>query len=187
MRENKQTVAAPKTVSADTKRKSLALPISFNTLKDLRKVVDARPDHTPRDLFVFLIGDKDICTKAVLKEMFGLDDRKLTRVFYENQEDGERDYHATDTARWILTRVSDLDEETGNIIPLHFTSGQEKLRALLVKCINVSRYESFMEELEEEYGIDILYDYYDDVREDNTITEEELLDALLTYQTEHQA
>ena len=186
MANKSKNLSVPKTVSADTE-KSLALPIAITNLEYLRKLVDARPENTPRDIFWFLIVDQGICTKPVLKEMFGLSDGELTRVFYESVEDGERDYNATDTARMILTKVSELDEETCKLVPLHFTPGQEKLRALLVKCINVSRYETIMADLEDEYGIDILYDYYDDVLEDNIITEDELLDALLTYQTEHQA
>ena len=173
-----------KTVSADTK-KSLALPIEITNLEDLRKLVEAGPDHTPRDIFVFLIVNKGICTQARLMEMFGLPDNELKSVFYEYGK-GERDYQASDSARWILTREYDLKDD-GEIDRLHFTPGQKKLRSLLLKCINISRFEIFMDDLEEEYGIDILYDYYEDVVDDNTITEEELLDALRTYQAEHQA
>lgn len=55
---------------------------------------------------------------------------------------------------------------------------------MLLKIVLVDRFELLMEDLEEEYGIE-LYDEYDNLLEENTITEEELLDALQTYQNEH--
>ena len=184
MNKSKKNVAAPKEVSADTK-KGLALPIEITELEELRKLVEAGSGCTPRDVFVSLLEVPSICTPAMLMEMFGLDDGNLKRVFYEYVEGG-RDYCASADGRLILTIDYEIGGD-GEIIRKHFTPSQEKLRALLVKCINVSRFESFMEELKEEYGIDILYDYYDEVVGDNTITEEDLLDALNTYQAEHQS
>ena len=120
---------------------------------------------------------KGICSSEMLKEMFALNDENLPRVFSES-------HNVYYDARWILEFNEDYDRETGEFIPINFSPAQKKLRIMLLKIVLVARFEQLMEDLEEEFGIE-LYDEYENLMEENTITEEELLDALQTYQNEH--
>ena len=58
---------------------------------------------------------------------------------------------------------------------------------MLLKRVKWANFQEMLEDLEENYGYDILYEIEFDVAEDCEISEEELLDALQTYQAEHQA
>ena len=74
--------------------------------------------------------------------------------------------------------------------PLQFTPAQEKLRALLAKRLDWSAYANLMNELDDEYSLDFEDFYYGasaELEESCNISEEELLDALQTYQNEHRA
>ena len=167
-----------KTQKSENPKKALALPFSFSNLEDLRKTLNRYPEDAPGTLFYFMLG-KDICSPEMLKEMFGLNDEYLPLVFDEN-----RDVYCGANVRWILEHDLEIDPKTHEFVSIHFSPAQQKLRKLLLKIVLVARFEQLMEDLEEEYGIE-LYDEYDDLMEENTITEEELLDALNTYQSEH--
>ena len=70
-------------------------------------------------------------------------------------------------------------------VSISLSPAQQKLRKLLLKIVVVSRLNYLTRALEDDYGIGFDYDKYFDVVDENTITEEELLDALQTYQAEH--
>ena len=165
-----------KTLVKENVKDVLAFPFSVSTMENLCKVVGACNNPTPRAVFCYMLNKK-ICSDAMLKEMFALNDESLPLVFNENR-------NVYYDARWILEFNEDYDRETGEFIPINFSPAQKKLRIMLLKIVLVARFEQLMEDLEEEYGIE-LYDEYDDLMEENTITEEELLDALQTYQVEH--
>lgn len=166
-----------KTQVSENSKKALALPFSFSNLEDLRKNLGRYPEDAPSTLFYFMLG-KDICSPEMLKEMFALDDKFLPLVF-----DEWRDVYCEDNVRWILEHNILLDEND-NEVSISLSPAQQKLRKLLLKIVIVSRYEYLIGALYDEYGIN--YDEYDEVvEESNTITEEELLDALKTYQSEH--
>ena len=166
-----------KTQKSENPKKALALPFSFSNLEDLRKTVNRYPEDAPGTLFYFMLG-KDICSPEMLKEMFALNDKFLPLVF-----DEFRDVYCEKNVRWILEN-SLLIDENGEYVSISLSPAQQKLRKLLLKIVIVARFEQLMEDLEEEYGIE-LYHEYDDIVEENTINEEELLDALKTYQSEH--
>lgn len=180
--------SAPKnTVSADTQtskqevsnNKTLALPVEPKNLEVLRQLTKQYPWSTPRDIFYFMFG-KDICSPEMLKEMFALDDKFLPLVF-----DEWRDVYCEENVRWILEHNILLDENDEEV-SISLSPAQQKLRKLLLKIVIVSRYENLTGALYDEYGINY-YEYDEVVEENNTITEEELLDALQTYQEEHRA
>ncbi len=166
-----------KTQKSENPKKALALPFSFSNLEDLRKTVNRYPEDAPGTLFYFMLG-KDICSPEMLKEMFALNDKFLPLVF-----DEFRDVYCEKNVRWILEN-SLLIDENGEYVSISLSPAQQKLRKLLLKIVIVARFEQLMEDLEEEYGIELYHEYHDIVKE-NTINEEELLDALKTYQSEH--
>lgn len=187
MEKTNNNPSAPKTVSADTKitspvvnnNKTLALPFEPKNLEVLRQLTKQHPQSTPRDIFYFMLG-KDICSPEMLEEMFALDDRFLPLVF-----DEIRDVYFGENVRWILENNLLIDEN-GEYVSISLSPAQQKLRKLLLKIVIVARFEDLMGDLEEEFGIE-LYDEHSDIVEENTITEEELLDALQTYQAEYRA
>lgn len=166
-----------KTQVSENSKKALALPFSFSDMEDLRKTLGRYPEDAPSSLFYFMFG-KDICSPEILKEMFALDDKFLPLVF-----DEFRDVYCEKNVRWILEN-SLLIDENGEYVSISLSPAQQKLRKLLLKIVIVARYEQLSGDLEDEFGIE-LYEEYDEVLEENTITEEELLDALNTYQSEH--
>ena len=166
-----------KTQVSENSKKALALPFSFSDMEDLRKTLGRYPEDAPSTLFYFMFG-KDICSPEILKEMFALDDKFLPLVF-----DEFRDVYCEKNVRWILEN-SLLIDENGEYVSISLSPAQQKLRKLLLKIVIVARYEQLSGDLEDEFGIE-LYEEYDEVLEENTITEEELLDALNTYQSEH--
>ena len=177
--------SAPKTVSADNKtskqgaNSNYSLPVEPENLEVLRRLTKRYPQDSPSDIFYFMFG-KDICSPEMLKEMFALDDKFLPLVF-----DEWRDVYCEDNVRWILEHNILLDENN-EYVSISLSPAQQKLRKLLLKIVIVSRYKYLAEALYDEYGINC--DEYDEVvEESNTITEEELLDALQTYQAEHRA
>ena len=178
------TPSAPKTVSADTQtskqevRQNYSLPVEPKNLEVLRQLTKRYPQDTPRDIFYFMLG-KDICSPEMLKEMFALDDKFLPLVF-----DEIRDVYCDENVRWILEHNL-LCDENKEYISISLSPAQQKLRNLLLKIVIVARFNYLMGALEKEYGIELFYDDYSEVVEENTITEEELLDALQTYQNEH--
>ena len=176
-----------KTVSADTKRE-LIFNNKFSSFEEIRLLVNAPKDATPGLVFQRLLEDKRRCSQSMLKEMFGLSDQFFQDVIDEDWNEFYREIKITEDSIWVLTRdymsKNDLERERANHIP--FTPAQEKLRALLVKHITLMRFEELAETVEEEYGYSILYDLYSDVEENNHISEEDVLDALRTYQAEHQ-
>lgn len=182
MKKKINNPSAPKKVSADNKtskqgvNNNYSLPFEPKSLDLVRKALGLQEEAEPKYIFYFMLG-KDICSSEMLKEMFALNDENLPRVFDENR-------NVYYDARWILELNEDYDRETGEFIPINFSPAQKKLRFMLLKIVLVDRFELLMEDLEEEYGIE-LYDEYDNLLEENTITEEELLDALQTYQNEH--
>lgn len=179
-------VATPKTISADTK-KNLVLDIKFNTFEELRQLVGAREEATPGEVFQYLLEDKKKCPRSMLKEMLGLSDKYLRALIYEGHRIWDRGILTTGDAIWVLTRDHELDQKTMEATPIHFTSAQEKLRSLLVKHIRLLRFVALAGAVEEEYDYSILYDLYDEIEADNHISENDVLDALHTYQAEHQS
>lgn len=169
-----------KTQVSENSKKALALPLSFSNLEELRKSLNRYPEDAPGALFYFMLG-KDVCSPEMLKEMFALNDKFLPLVF-----DEFRDVYCEKNVRWILEN-SLLIDENGEYVSISLSPAQQKLRKLLLKIVIVSRYVCLNEELEDEFGIELSYDKYDEVLEENTITEEELMDALKTYQSEHRA
>ena len=172
-------------IKADIKKESYvdySLPVEPQNLEVLRRLTKQSPWSTPRDIFYFMLG-KDICSDEMLKEMFALDDTFLPLVF-----DEIRDVYRGDNVLWILEHDLRTDEN-GEYVSITLSPAQQKLRKLLWKIVFVDRFNYLRNELEdgyEEYGID-LEDEYCEIAEENTITEEELLDALQTYQNEHRA
>ena len=185
MENTNNNPSAPKTVSADNKtskqgaNSNYSLPVEPENLEVLRRLTKRYPQDSPRDIFYFMFG-KDICSPEMLKEMFALNDKFLPLVF-----DEWRDVYCGENVRWILENNLLIDEH-GEYVSISLSPAQQKLRKLLLKIVIVARFENLMGNLEEEYGIE-LYDEYTDIVEENTITEEELLDALQTYQAEHRA
>ena len=183
MENNTNTLSAPKKVSADNKtskqgaNNNYLLPVEPENLEVLRQLTKQYPWSTPRDIFYFMFG-KDICSPEMLKEMFALDDKFLPLVF-----DEWRDVYCGDNVRWILENNLLLDENN-EYVSISLSPAQQKLRKLLLKIVIVYRLKDLLDALEEEYGIG-LYDEYVEVEEENTITEEEVLDAFQTYQNEH--
>lgn len=188
MKNNNHSAKLRKTMSNDTKNTNLALPFSSAiTMEEIKKScsIGVGADLlSPNVIFALLIGTKEVCTTAHLNEMFHLNDKQRRCVFSEGRVD--RDYHITELAYRILESVFYWDAE-GRPILLELSPAQQKLRAILVKCIKYDRYEEIAEELEENFGTDILYEVAFDMQDEFTVTEEEVLDALNTYQAEHQA
>jgi len=188
MKKTNKTQSAPKTVSADTNNTNLALPLSSAiTMEEIKKScrIEVGADlQSPSVIFALLIGTKEVCTTAHLNEMFHLNDAQRDCVFVEGCV--ARDYNITELAYHILENEFYWDAE-GHPIQLELSPAQQKLRAILVKCIKYDRYEEMAEELDENFGTDILYEVAFDMRDKFTVTEEEVLDALNTYQTEHQS
>lgn len=186
MKQTKKIVDTLNKVSADTKNINLALPFSSQvTLEEIKKVCQIGDyNQAPSEIFALLIGTKEVCTTAHLNEMFHLNDKQRRCVFSEGRVG--RDYHITELAYRILESEFYWDAE-GRPILLELSPAQQKLRAILVKCIKYDRYEEIAEELEENFGTDILYEVAFDMQDEFTVTEEEVLDALNTYQAEHQA
>ena len=188
MKKSKNNVDTLKKVSADTKNINLALPLSpaitMGEIKKARHIGDY--NQSPSELFALLIETKEVCTTAHLNEMFHLSDKERRCVFYEGRGSYGRGYFTTEQAYKILESEFRWDSE-GRPIPLVLTPAQQKLRAILVKCIKYDRYEEIAEEFEENFGTDILYEVAFDMQDEYTVTEEEVLDALNTYQAEHQA
>lgn len=178
--------SAPKKVSADNKtskqgaNNNYSLPVEPENLEVLRQLTKRYPQDSPRDIFCFMLG-KDICSPEMLKEMFALDDKFLALVF-----DEWRDVYCEENVQWILEHSFLLDENN-ECVPISLSPAQQKLRKLLLKIVVVSRLHYLTRALEDDYGIGFDYDKYFDVVDENTITEEELLDALQTYQAEHRA
>ena len=187
MENTNNNLSAPKTVSADTKitmqvvnnKKSFALPFEPKSLEDLRRIVNRYPEESPCTLFYCLLC-KGVCPPKMLKEMLGLNDALLPVVFNEIG-----DVNCDANVRWILENNLLLDEN-GKYVSVSLSPAQQKLRKLLLKIVIAVRFVQLIEDLEDEFGIE-LYDEYDEVLKENTISEEELLDALQTYQAEHRA
>ena len=188
MKNSKKTVDTLKKVSADTKNLNLALPLSpaitMGEIKKSCRIGVGADLQSPNVVFALLIGTKEVCTTAHLNEMFHLNDAQRDCVFDEGSVD--RDYRTTELAYRILENEFYWDAE-GHPIQLELSPAQQKLRAILVKCIKYDRYEEIAEELEENFGTDILYEVAFNMQDEFTVTEEEVLDALNTYQAEHQA
>lgn len=188
MKNSKKTVDTLKKVSADTKNLNLALPLSpaitMGEIKKSCRIGVGADLQSPNVIFALLIGTKEVCTTAHLNEMFHLNDAQRSYVFSEGSVD--RDYNITELAYHILEIDCYWDAE-GRPITLELSPAQQKLRAILVKCIKYERFREMAEELEENFGTDILYEVAFDMRDKFTVTEEEVLDALNTYQAEHQA
>ncbi len=185
----------PKTVSvgtvickyAEPARVNYSLPFDSINLDLIRKAVGSYEKATPNDIFEDLICDKKICSPEMLMEMFHLENKKNFRfVFYEGRLKSTREFLCGWRSRRILEREFDYDKEY-RPIPIAFTPSQSKLRALLLKRVKWANFQEMLEDLEENYGYDILYEIEFDVAEDCEISEEELLDALQTYQAEHKA
>ena len=170
-----------KTLVKENVKDVLAFPFSVSTMENLCKAVGARFNPTPKAVFCCML-DKKICSDEMVKAMFGLSDEYLRLVFTE-----DHDVFLEENVRWILEQDFELDKNTGRRVQIPLTPAQGKFRKMLVKVVNVGRFEVLMGCLEEEYGVDVLDDYFYEVEEENTITEEELLDALCTYQSEHGA
>lgn len=189
MKKRIKNQSAPKTVSADSKREDLSLkPFGSNiTMDDLRKALRIPDYHEePEYLFDILIETKRICTRDHLKEMFKLEDFELRHVFYEGRRAYDRgfltDRKAYETLSWDFL----WDNMKKCEIPIELTPAQKKLRSLLTKRILLEHFNDLFEEVNDVYGSCILgeLEYVD---EEYSITEEELLDALNTYQSEHLA
>ena len=186
--------SAPKnTVSADTQTSkqevyvNYSLPFEPKTLDMVRKALGLRDTDEPNDILVELILNKSVCSRPMLKEMFRLDnDYYLRRVFHEGKRKFDRGFYYDTFARQVLRLTMDR-----NLQPIPFTPAQVKLRALLAKRMDWSAYDNLMNDLDEEYGLNYEdYFYYGDsaeIMEKCNISEEELLDALQTYQKEHRA
>lgn len=188
MNKTKKIVVTLKKVSADTKNINLALPLSpAITMEEITKScrIEVGADlQSPSVIFALLIGTKEVCTTAHLNEMFHLNDAQRDCVFDEGCV--ARDYRTTEQAYRILENEFYWDAE-GHPIQLELSPAQQKLRAILVKCIKYDRYVEMAEELEENFGTDILYEVAFDMQDEYTVTEDEVLDALNTYQAEHQS
>lgn len=165
--------------------KNLAININVNSFEELRKLVGAHEEATPGEVFENLITNKKICTRSILKEMFRLSDRELRYVIYEGRYLYDRGLFDNENALWLLTIDHDFDYEKMEAIPIQFSPAQEQLRAVMVKRINLIRFERMAGDVEEDYGYGILYDIYDEVEEKYHISEEEVMAALSTYQEEH--
>ena len=182
--------SAPKTVSADTKTSNkevyhnYSLPVEPTSLDVLRKALELRENAETNEIFENLILDKVVCPRPMLKEMFGINnDYYLRRVFREGRQKCDRRYYDDFFARQVVRLTMDRDNK-----PLQFTPAQEKLRALLAKRLDWSAYANLMNELDDEYSLDFEDFYYGasaELEESCNISEEELLDALQTYQNEH--
>ena len=167
---------------------SLALPIEITNLENLRKVLNLSDDSEPNEIFEELIGNKEICSRKMLKELFHLDNEHYHRcVIVEGRRIYDRRFYYDSYARQVVRLTVDH-----NCNPIPFSPAQVKLRALLAKRMDWWAYSSLMQDLSDMYE-DVYYDDYcfDDngsaIMEACSITEEELLDALRTYQTEHQS
>ncbi len=184
MNNKTNKTSAPKKVSADNKaskqgaNSNYSLPVEPENLEVLRQLTKRYPQDSPRDIFYSLF-EKDICSPEMLKEMFALNDKFLPLVF-----DEWRDVYCGENVQWILEH-SLLVDENNEYVPISLSPAQQKLRKLLLKIVVVSRLHYLTRALEDDYGIGFDYDKYFDVVDENTITEEELLDALQTYQAEH--
>lgn len=190
MKKTNKTQSTPKTVSADTKKANLALkPFGPNiTMDDLRKALRIPDYHNePEYLFDILIETKRICTRDHLKEMFKLGDFELRHVFYEGRRSYDRgfltDRKAYETLSWDFL----WDNKKKCEIPIELTPAQKKLRSLLTKRILLDHFNDLYEEVNDVYGSCILGEIGKYVDEEYSITEEELIDALNTYQSEHLA
>ena len=194
MKKKINNPSAPKKVSADNKTSknevntnSFALPFEPKTLDIIREAVWVRKDTEPNDIFMVLLGDKDICPRPMLKEMFGINnDYLFRRVFFEGRRKGDRAFNDDPFARQVLRLTMDRDGK-----PLQFTPAQVKLRELLARRLDWYAYDNLMFDFEEAYGLHY-EDYFNfgdsvEIMEKCNISEEELLDALQTYQAEHQA
>ena len=185
--------SAPKKVSADTQTSKkevyvdYSLPFEPMSLDVLRKNLDLRESAEPNDIFENLLLDKVVCPRPMLKEMFGIDnDYYFRRVFHEGRRKWDRGFYDDFFARQVVRLTMDR-----NCRPIPFTPAQVKLRALLAKRLDWFAYANLMSDLDEEYGLDYEdYFYYSgsaEIMEKCNISEEELLDALQTYQNEHRA
>jgi hypothetical protein len=193
MENTNNNLSAPKTVSADTKiampvvnNKTLALPFEPKNLEDLRFHLGVITDLSPSELFECLVEDKDICSKEMLKEMFKLDERKYKKVFLEGRLKHQRDFSCSRRAWVILDSEYEFDENY-RPIQVDLSPAQKKLRELLARRSKWGRFGYILDEIEEDFESDILYEIELDVYEECSISEEELLDALQTYQAEHRA
>ena len=173
--------------SADSVKVSFSLPFEPTNLEMIRNAVGSSKKATPNDIFEDLIRSKRICSPEMLMEMFHLDNKKaFRRVFRESRLKYTRDYLCGWLSRRILEREFDFDKDY-RPIRITLTPAQSKFRSLLLKRVKWADYQEMCEDLEENYGYDILYEIGSDVAEDCEISEEELLDALQTYQAEHRA
>jgi hypothetical protein len=172
---------------ADSVKVNYSLPFEPTNLEMVRKAVGSSENAIPNDIFEDLIRSKRICSPEMLMEMFHLDNKKAFRsVFREGRLKYTRDYLGGWLPRRILEREFDYDKDY-RPIRIALTPAQIKLRALLLKRVKWADYQEMCEDLEENYGYDILYEIGADVAEDCEISEEELLDALRAYQAEHRA
>ena len=194
MAKLKTIPSAPKnTVSADSQTSkqevyaNYSFPFEPKTLDMVRKALSLRDTDEPNDIFEELICNKSVCSRPMLKEMFRLDnDCYLRRVFHEGKRWFDRGFYFDTFAMQVLRLTMDRD-----LNPIPFTPAQVKLRALLAKRMDWSAYDNLMNYLDAEYGLNYEdYFYYGDsaeIMEKCNISEEELLDALQTYQKEHRA
>lgn len=185
MKKTNKTQSAPKTVSADTKSENLALNINVNSFEELRKQVGAHEEATPGEVFEHLVTSKDICTRPILREMFSLSKHELHCIIYEGPSRYRRGIHDNETALWILPRSHIYDYEKMELTPIPYSPAQEKLRDILFKRLNLRLFSTMADIVEDRYGYSILYEIYDDIEEKYRISEDEILDALHTYQSEH--
>ncbi len=186
--------ALKNTVSADTRTSkqevyvNYSLPFEPKALDIVRKALGLRETTEPNDIFVELILNKDVCPRPMLKEMFRLDNSYyFRRVFFEGKRKYDRGLFDDTFARQVLRLTKDRNNQ-----PIPFTPAQVKLRALLAKRLDWSAYDNLMFDLSEVYD-NINYDGFfldetsEEIQETCNISEEELLDALMTYQEEHRA
>ena len=186
-------MSAPKKVSADTETSknevytnSLALPFEPKSMEELRYHLGVIADLNPGEIFESLVEDKDICSKEMLKEMFKLDEKKYKCVFFEGRLKHHRDFNFSRLAWMILDSEYEPDEDY-RPVRLQLSPSQKTLRELLARRCKWWRFGSILDEVEEDFNSDILYEIEFDVLEECSITEEELLDALQTDQAEHRA
>lgn len=161
-----------------------SLPFDPVNLDMVREAVGGRADAEPNELFEKLVLNKKVCPRRMLKEMFHLDDYCLRQVFFEGRRLYDRGLRFDTLAHQVVRLTIGRD-----LKPISFTTSQVKLRALLAKRLDWVAYDMLMQDLDEAYNLHYEdYFYYGDgveVMEACNISEEELLDALQTYQAEH--
>lgn len=172
-------MAKEKTLVKENVNDVLAFPFSVSVMENICKDMNEILASTPKEVFCYMLNKK-MCSDAMVKAMFGLSDENLPLVFNE-----DHDVFLEENVRWILEHDFEFDHKTGKRVQIPLTPAQCKFRKMLVKVVNVDRFEMLMGCLEDEYGVADLDDYFFEVYEENTITEEELLDAFRTYQSEH--